>query len=178
VIFPISRLAGSNVLRKRLKQLLSILSTCVVRFARSLVDVICVQLSVEPTAFVEIGIGKAIFLVLTFTVKPYDILEVKNALKSVHSLADYHISSVPPSKFHDNVSISLHITSKIFPIHNLSVIQQTRGSSGSMVTMLLAGRPDFESRCGKRFVSSLKVQTGCKAHPASYSVGCIVLSRG
>lgn len=75
--------------------------------------------------------------------KLYDILELKTPLKSVHSLAHYPIGSVPPSKFHDNVSITLHITSKFFPIHNLSVIPQTRCSSGSMVTMLRAGRSGF-----------------------------------
>ena len=141
--FLIRRLAGSNVLRKPVKQLLSILSTCVVRFARSLVDIICTQLSVASLDFVEIGIGKAPLLVLAFAVKLYDTLEVKNALKSVHSLADYPISSVPPSKFHGNLTITLHITSKFFPINNLSVVPQTHSSSDSMVTMLRAGRSGF-----------------------------------
>jgi hypothetical protein len=127
----------------RVKQLLSVLSTCDVRFARSLLDIICIQLSVASTDFVEIGVGKATLFVLAFTIKLYSILEVKNALKSVHSLSDYPISSVPPSKFHDNVSITLHITSKFFPIHSLSVILKTCGSSGSMVTMLRAGRSGF-----------------------------------
>jgi len=143
MIFLISRLAGSNVLRKRVKQLLSVLSTCDVRFARSLVDIICVHLSLASTDFVEIGLGEATLFVLAFTVKLYGILEAKTALKSVHSLADYPISSVPPSIFHDNVSITLRITSKFFPIHDLSVIPQTRGSSGSVVTMLREGRSGF-----------------------------------
>ena len=81
-------LAGSNVLRQCLKQLLSILYTCVVQFARSSVDIISVQLCLASTDFVEIGIGKTALLVLAFTVKLYDILEVKKILKSVHDLAD------------------------------------------------------------------------------------------
>jgi len=88
VNFLISRLAGNNVLHKRVKQLLSILHTCVVRFARNLVDIICIHLCVASTDFVEIGIGETALLLLVFTVKLYDILEIKKALKSVHNLAD------------------------------------------------------------------------------------------
>ena len=89
------------------------------------------------------GKEKATLLVLAFTVKLYNLWEVKSTLKSVHSLADYPISSVSPSQFHHNVSTNLYIASKFFPVHNLSVIPQTRGSSGSMVNMLRGGRSGF-----------------------------------
>lgn len=70
---------------------------------------------VGSTDLVAIGVGKAALLALAFNVKLFDILEVKNALKSIHTLADYPICSGPPGKFHHSVSISLHFPFQILP---------------------------------------------------------------
>ena len=138
-----------------------------------------VQCCVGSTDFVAIGVGKAALLALAFNVKLFDILEVKNALKSIHSLADYPFAVILRVNFTTAFRSAYNFLSKFFSIRNLSVIPQTRCSSCCIATRLRTRRFGFRVPVDARELSLLQnVQTGCETHTATYSVCTRFLSRG